>query len=181
MKRLLSIIALLALCAGPALAQNIGGSTVTVNPVEDENGVTYMCFTVTNGSVDFEWISDVIITLPSCMTILDVPPASADPAPGSEPFNSAATVAFEGYGTNIAHWSGADEFGYGFLLGENAGNFCITAELNCACDNLYTISWTLLGDGFGTPPHTLAGSFDFLVLCSTPTESGSWGDIKALY
>lgn len=181
MKRLLSIIALLALCAGPALAQNIGGSTVTVDPVEDENGVTYMCFTVTNASTDFEWISDVIITLPGCMTILDVPPASAEPAVGSQPFNSEATVSFEGYGTNIAHWSGADEFGFGFLTGENAGEFCISVEINCACDNVYPIGWTLLGDTFGDPPHTAGGSIDFLVLCSTPTEDNSWGDIKALY
>jgi len=181
MKRLLSLIALLALCAGPALAQNIGGSTVVVDPVEDQNGVTTMCFTVTNASVDFNWLTDVLITLPSCMTILDTPPASAAPAAGSVAFNDIATVTFEGYGTNIAHWHGADEFGYGFLLGENAGVFCITVQINCACDNLYPVGWTLLGDSFGDPPHTLAGSLDFLVLCSTPTSSGSWGDVKALY
>jgi len=181
MKRLLTILALLALCAGPALAQNIGGSTVTVDPTEDTNGISYLCFTVTNGSTDFEWISDVIITLPACMTILDVPPASAAPAVGAADFNSGATVTFEGYGTNVAHWSGNDEFGYGFLLGENAGVFCITVELNCACDNLYPISWTLLGDTFGDPPHTTAGALDFLVLCSTPAASSSWGDVKSLY
>ncbi len=181
MKRLLSILALLALCAGPALAQDISGSTVTVDPVEDQNGVTYMCFTVTNGSLDFEWLTDVIITLPACMLILDVPPATASPGPGSEPFNSAATVTFEGYGTNIAHWSGADEFGYGFLLGENAGEFCITVEINCACDNIYPMGWTLLGDTFGDPPHTAGGSIDFLVLCSTATTDGTWGNIKSLY
>ena len=44
------------------------------------------------------------------------------------------------------------------LLGENAGEFCITVEMNCACDNLYPISWTLLGDTFGAPPHTAGGA-----------------------
>jgi hypothetical protein len=181
MKKLLSLLAMLALCAGPALAQNISGSTVTVDPIEDHNGVTHMCFTVTNGSVDFEWLTDVIITLPACMTILDTPPASADPAAGSSAFNSGATVDFEGYGTHIAHWSGADSFGYGFLLGENAGVFCLSVQVNCACDNLYPLGWTLLGDTFGAPPHTLAGTVDFVVLCSTPTDESSWGDVKALY
>ncbi|MBM4118267.1 hypothetical protein FJ251_11110 [bacterium] len=181
MKRLLTILALLALAAGPALAQNIGGSTVTVSPSEDNNGTSTLCFTVTNASTDFEWLTDVIITLPACMTILNTPPASAAPAPGSADFNSGATVSFGGYGTNIAHWSGDDEFGYGFLLGENAGVFCVTVSINCACDNSYPIGWTLLGDTFGAPPHTATGSLSFLVLCSTPAASSSWGDVKSLY
>ena len=181
MKRMLTILALLALTAGSALAQDISGSTVTVDPTESENGVVFLCFTVTNSSLDFEWIADITLTLPACMTILDVPPASADPAVGSDPFNPDAPIAFTGYGTNVANWSGTDSFGFGFLTGENAGVFCVSVEVNCACDNVYPIVWDLAGDGFGGAPHVLNGTLDFSVLCSTPTEDSSWGDVKALY
>ncbi len=178
MKRLLTTLAILAAFTIQGLALSIDGSFVTIDPVESENGSATLCFFAFNGSVDAEWITDVIVTLPDCMTIVDPPPASAVPESGT---NFIVDPDFAGYGTNVAQWHGEDDLGYGFLTGGAGGFFCIGVEINCDCDNVYPINWVLIGDGWGDPPHLVAGDLEFTVLCSTPVEDSSLSDIKSLY
>ncbi len=178
MKRLLMTLALLAIFASQGLALNISSSYVLADPFESENGTAVLCFYAFNASVDYEWITDVTITLPTCMVIVDPPAATAEPEDGTSFY---APVAFDGYGSNIAHWHGADDFGYGFLSGQAGGYFCVGVEIDCNCDSVYTIHWDLAGDGWGGAPHDMAGELDFAVLCSTPVEDSSLSDIKSLY
>ncbi len=178
MKRLLMLLALLAIFATQGLALGISGSYMLADPVESEGGTVILCFYAYNGSVDFEFITDVTITLPTCMVIVDPPAATAEPEDGTYFF---ADVTFDGYGSNVAHWRGVDDFGYGFLSNEAGGYFCVNVEINCDCDNVYAIHWDLAGDGWGSTPHDLAGDLDFTVLCSTPVEDSSLSDIKSLY
>lgn len=178
MKKLLATLALIGLLAAPVLARDISGSTVTMTPVETENDVETLCFEVYNASTDFEWLTDVTISLPTCMTILDTPPASATVLNGV-PFN--VIPDFIGYGTSVARWTGYDNYFFGFMPGGCIAQFCITVSINCACDNVYPIQWDLVGDGIGGTPHALNGNLDFTVLCSTPTEESDWSDIKSLY
>lgn len=178
MKRLLATLALMSLLAGPLLAQDIGGSYVTVDPFESENGDVTLCFYAYNNSADFEWVQEVSITLPDCMTVLETPGATATPDAGTE-FN--VIPDFTGYGSNSATWGGTDEYGYGFLYGTSGGTFCVTVHIDCACDNIYQLAWTILGDGYGGVPHTATGTLDFSVLCSTSADETSWGNVKALY
>jgi hypothetical protein len=180
MKKLLMTLGLLAIFTSQGLALDITGSYVIADPFESENGTTVLCFYAFNGSADFEWVTDVIITLPACMVIVDPPAATAEPEDGTD-FNSNALVAFTGYGTSVAHWQGIDDFGYGFLTGMAGGYFCVGVEIDCDCDNVYTIHWDLAGDGWGGAPHDQAGELSFAVLCSTPVEDSSLSDIKSLY
>ncbi len=177
MRKLLTLLALTALLATPALAdRNIDGSYVTVTPVDSENGVVELCFYAFNNSTDIEWITDVTITLPTCMVILDEPPATAT-SDGS--FN--VEPVFTGYGTNVGNWHGVDDFNFGFIFGQSGGTFCFTAQIDCDCEADYQIHWELQGDLFGDPPHFVEGDLPYDVLCGTPTEDSSWGTVKALY
>jgi len=178
MKKLLTTLALVAIFAVPGFALDISGSFVDVAPFEAENGTTELCFYVYNGSEDFEWVADITITLPACMTILDPPPASATPEDGTS-FNVAP--AFDGYGTNVAHWYGTDAYGFGFLYGLSGGYFCVTVEIDCACDNVFPIHWDIAGDGYSGEPHLVNGESPFTVLCSTSTDRSSWSNVKSLY
>ena len=179
MRKLLTLLVLTVLLATPALAdRDISGSYVTVDPVEAETGIVELCFYAWNNSSTFEWITDVTITLPTCMTILADPPATATPEEG---FNFNAEPIFTGYGTNVGNWHGEDDYGYGFLFGLMGGYFCMTVQIDCECDIIYNIHWELQGDGYGDEPHFVEGDLDFTVLCSTPTEDGTWSDVKALY
>jgi hypothetical protein len=178
MRKLIIALALMAMIVSPALAdRSIDGSTVTVTPLEAENGIATLCFEVWNGSADYEYLVDVIITLPDCMTILDDPAPTATPEEG---VNFAEVPVFSGFGTNVATWHGGD-VGFGFMIGLSYATFCVTVDIACDCDVDYTVGWQLIGDGYGGEPHEVTGDLLFGVICSTSAQSTNWSNVKSLY
>ena len=174
MRHLLIVLLVLsvALSAG---ARSIADSYVElVAPAAISPGETYtFTFGVYNASLDTEWITDVLITVPDGWTIVDgsmsYVPIVADPIRPSWDM----TVPTDG---PTAMWLDNDE-GYGELYGDEYTT--VSVDLVVA-DQLYGIPiyWCLKGDIWGDPPHEVCGCIDIQI---TPVEASTWGAIKAMY
>lgn len=174
MKKVLMAFALIVLMAVPAMAVEIDGAYVTVDPTSAENGSVELCFFVQNDSSDAEWIGRFTYTLPTCMVITD---AGYFVDPDGSFY---ATPIFTGVGTNVGNWEGWTASAYGFMGSTDNGYFYSTVSIDCAC-MMYTIGWELEGDQWGSPPHIVNGVLDFEVTCTTPTEESTFSKVKSLF
>jgi len=175
MKRLLIVLAILALATTAMAGRSIDGSVVTlVEPTDPlEPGGTYTFrFYVENWSEDYEYISDIIITFPDGY-VLD--PASIGWEEGPYWSYSSGNWNMSVDGT-VASWLDADG-GYGEL--DDYEDCYVFVDATLPSDGPRdAIDWLLVGDQWGDPPHEVSGSIDLTV---TPVEADSWGAIKALY
>lgn len=174
MKRLVMLVALMALMAGPVMAdRSMTGCTVdliaptTANPGETVTFEFYAC----NHSPDNEWTSNVIFTFPECFEVLG----------GS--YNDGGIGALFNF-VNDPIWTAAfmdGDGGWGEIYQDYCCTFYVEVLITTACEcGPVTIGWTQEGDVFGAEPHTVSGELPF-VLCGTPVQDSSWSCVKSLY
>ncbi len=177
MKKVLALLALIALAATPALAdRSIDGSTVTSDPVSVNAGtVVPVTFYIYNASLDVEWIvseaGTSTITLPSNLTFVSVD-GFLNPSGNDILFSIAGGV------LSMDDPDG----GWGQIYD---GDICevyttvdVPADADCG-PNVF--DWYLFGDIYGDEPHELGGATDFEIVCTTATQSSDWSTLKALY
>ncbi len=174
MKKLVLLIASLAIAAAPAWATLDGSSAVLVGPGSANPGDTVeLCFSVENGSPDGEAIREVRLTLPEDSDIL------------SGYYDDA------GQGWNFDFSIGGDYDNVGFFIdadgnpGEIApgqmGYFYLTVFLHHNMDcGQQELAIKLYGDDTGDAPHWIR-IYDYLDVCGVATEGSTWSSVKGLY
>ena len=173
MRNLLIVVLVLSVAVS-AGARSIEGSYVELlDPASISPGETYtFTFGVYNASLDTEWITDVLITVPDGWTIdessMSYVPIVADPIRPDW-----AMMVPDG---PTAMWLDNDG-GYGELYDDEYTT--VSVDLTVA-GQLYGIPifWCLKGDIWGDPPHEVCGCIDLQI---SPVEEQSWASIKALY
>ncbi len=147
-------------------AKNLNGSSVVLAEDGYEPGVeTTLHLSVTNGSPDDEWIIDVALDFPPGVNVLGA----------SNMTTSNATLGWNGATGDGAEvgWNG-DYIYVGFT-----GQATITIVAEQGLGEL-ALPWTLQGDNYGAPPHSLAGTITLPSLAETiRVESPIAGDIWA--
>ncbi len=174
MKKVLSLLALLALIATPALAdRSMAGSYVVTDPISVTAGTTVpVMIEFYNGSVDVEWMTYGFVQLPSNLTFVSVD-GYDNPCSGS-PFD----ITISGGLLEVTDPDG----GWGNLYDMCSLYVFTTVEVpaDAECGWL-AISWGMQGDIYGDEPHYVEGTTDFEVVCTTGTENSDWSTLKALY
>ena len=175
MKKLLSTLAILALFAVPALAQDMTGSYAQldspsmVNP--GDTGVVFT-FYVYCGSPDYEWIRNLPFTFPACFTVTD---GSWDDSGAS----SVWSFDFAAAG-NVAQFLDNDA-GYGEVYDGDGGYFYVTVDVGTDCDaGPAMVHYLLEGDDYGNDPHFVEADLDFTI-GGTATDDNTWSSVKSLY
>jgi M6 family metalloprotease-like protein len=133
--------------------RNIAGSTLTLNATDYLPGSTVnWTFTVTNGSSDYEWLTDVTISFPAGVTV-----NSATNFVGGDggPLTPDVT---SGNGVTII-WHGEDSNGWGFIEGGEFAMATVNVTIAPSFSGDLSLLWSIGGDGYNNvPPHTLSGS-----------------------
>ncbi len=131
--------------------RSIEGSMVECNTHHFEPGqVVTWNFSITNNSIDDEWIEGAMIDFPDGVNIVSV----TDFIGGSGGPLEWDGVSGDGVEIN---WFGETQNGYGRLRdGETA--YCdIEVEINQGFTGELMMEWRINGDGYGAPPHDLFG------------------------
>ena len=177
MKKLFAIMTILALFAAPALAErSMAGSYVELLAPSSgcPGGVYTFEFYVWNGSVDTEWVSNIILTFPDCFTVQG---GSWIPDPGA---SGGFDFILNGIGTNVAAFDDANG-GWGEIYGTEGGTFYVEVLIGDDCPVGPTmIHWFIQGDIYGGEPHFAEGDLDFTI-GGTPVEPTSFSNVKALF
>jgi len=172
MKKVLALLALIALAAAPALAdRSMAGSTVTTDPMSVNVGTQpALTLYVYNGSVDTEWLASGFITLPSTLTFLSVD--------GYYCPDGAFDITIAGNTLSIAD----PDAGWGNLWDGSTMEIYVTIDVPTDADcGMLAIAWFLQGDIYGSEPHFVEGTTDFEVVCTTAVQSTDWSAVKAMY
>ncbi|MCP4549925.1 MAG: hypothetical protein GY835_26000 [bacterium] len=175
MKKLFLILALVAICATPALADRsmAGGTCVLNSPTTVTPGSTVTFeFDIFNGSADAEWTADVVFTFPACCEVVSGYYDDSMHAGGLCAFT------FEGAGTNVASFLDGDE-GYGEIYGNDHVYFYVEVTVNCT-DGIELIHWFQQGDIYGDEPHFVEGDVEFTV-GTTAADISTFSNVKSLY
>lgn len=173
MKKVLALLALIALAATPALAdRSLAGSTVTTDPVAVNTGTQpAVTIYIYNASVDVEWIASGWVTLPSTLTFLSVDGYL-------NPSGNALDFAIAG---NTLSFSDPDG-GWGQIYDGDTCEVYVTIDVPADADcGVQAITWGLQGDIYGDEPHYVEGATDFEVVCTTAAQATDWSAVKALY
>ncbi len=176
MKKLMLVVSMVALIATPALAREIDGATVTLDPASLPLGPVELEFHVTNDSQDAEWIGYFSFLLPPCMTIVDGTDYYVDPDASFW-----ADPIFTAYNGQHGAWEGWTSSQYGFLGSTDDGYFYVTVDNQCDCGTYQLIHWELQGDLWGSDPHFVEGDIEVFIECETATETSTFTTLKALY
>jgi hypothetical protein len=129
-------------------SRSLDGSTVDVSPSTLTPGTTVdYYFSLTNGSPDDEWVEGATLNFPSGVTVNSCTDfqISSRVLTWDGTTGDGATVTWEGDWWNIVY------------PGETA-----VATISLTIDGVFTgdadISYTLQGDGYGNPPHSVTGT-----------------------
>ncbi len=133
-------------------AKSIEYSALTLNAMNYQSGTTVnWTFTVTNGSTDSEWLSDVIITFPTGVTV-----NSATNFVGGSVGELTPSIT-SGNGVTIT-WHGKTTGGYGYIQGRESASATVNVSIASSFGGDLTLPWTINGDVYGSEPHSLSGS-----------------------
>ncbi|MGI6198896.1 MAG: choice-of-anchor D domain-containing protein, partial [Candidatus Cloacimonadaceae bacterium] len=132
--------------------KSIAGSTFTLDATHYLPGTTVdWTFTVTNGSTDSEWITDVIITFPTGVTVNSVTNFVGGSGGDLTPDLSS------GEGVTVT-WHGETYNGYGMIKGGESASATLNVSIASSFSGYLTLPWTINGDIYGSDPHTLSGT-----------------------
>ncbi len=132
--------------------KSIAGSTFTLDATHYLPGTTVdWTFTVTNGSTDTEWITDMIITFPTGVTVNSVTNFVGGSGGDLTPNLSS------GEGVTIT-WHGETSNGYGLIKGGESASATVNVSIASGFSGYLTLPWTINGDEWQSEPHTLSGS-----------------------
>jgi agmatine/peptidylarginine deiminase len=131
--------------------RNLTGSTIDCSATGFTPGETATwTFTVFNGSTDSEWLTDVYIDFPTGVTV-----NSATNFIGG----SGGAMIWDnstGNGVNV-HWHGVDSSNWGVVHGNESATATVNVNISSSFIGDIALSWTIEGDDYGSPPHTLSG------------------------
>lgn len=139
--------------------RSIDGSTFVSDPQDYPPGGTQVyLLTVTNGSIDYEWISGITLDFPPGCNVI----SSTHFVGGS------GGILVSDYSTGdgaMVTWS--DPNGpWGNIYGGESASATITVAFDASFYANILVPWTLTGDGYGGEPHVLPGKLTLL---------GPWG------
>lgn len=134
--------------------KSIAGSTLTVDVSEFSPGATEnWTFTVSNASTDAEWLTDVIITFPSTVTVNSATNLVGGSGGELTPDNTS------GSGITIT-WHGVNSSNDGLIHGAETAVATVNVTIAPAQTTSISLPWQLNGDVYGSEPHILTGSMD---------------------
>jgi hypothetical protein len=129
--------------------RSIDGSTLTCDLSSYTPGNSYtLTFTVTNGSSDAEWLTDISIAFPAGVIVN----GSTDFEGGSAPL---VTNNETGDGVTVT-WIDP-EGGYGNIHGNESATATVDITVSSGFGGDMTLNWHLVGDQWGSDPHELDG------------------------
>ena len=174
MRKMILVLALVAIAAAPALADRsmVGGTCTVLSPAFlVPETVNVIEFAVLNGSTDTEWTSWVDFTFHDCFEItggwFD---ATGISGPGNFGFS---------WTGQVATFMDADG-GYGEMYGGDTVLFYVEVIPHCECGD-YLVHWFQQGDIWGADPHFVEGDVTVTVCDVTATQDSSWTSLKSLY
>jgi len=131
--------------------RSISGSTLTLDASSYLPGTTVdWTFTVTNASTDTEWLTDVIISFPTGVTV-----NSATNFIGGDGGDLTPDVT-SGNGITIT-WHGVNSSNWGLIQGNgDSATATVNVSIGSAFGGDLSLPWTLNGDIYGADPHTLS-------------------------
>ncbi|NNM32411.1 MAG: hypothetical protein HKO53_05070, partial [Gemmatimonadetes bacterium] len=133
------------------IARNIAGSTLTTTPMSYAAGqAANLVFTVTNGSIDEEWLTLVQLTVPAGVTVN----SSTDLVGGSDgPLVSDGAT---GDGVTLT-WADLDG-NFGNVHGGEQAAASVNLSFDAALTGDLVFDYTIEGDQWGGLPHSVAGT-----------------------
>ncbi len=147
----------------PPGGKSVTGSTVnSVTPsIVPPGTTTDICFSVTHVDNDYEYLDRFDVDLPDGWTVNSV---------ANTPDNNGC-----GDGTtqgvtsgNVVYWQTVGTLPTGCGSWDDVTvSFCVNVTIPDCTGAPWTIPWNIVGDGYGGPPHTLAGSIS--LACGVPT------------
>ena len=136
--------------------RSVVGSLVTCNTHHFEPGeIITWTFSVTNNSLDNEWIEGLMISFPDGVNIT----GATDFVGGSG--GPLEWDGISGDGVNV-NWYGETQNGNGRLRDGETATCDIDVEINPGFTGEMTLEWRLNGDGYGEEPHDLFGEIEML-------------------
>jgi agmatine deiminase len=145
----------------PPIARDVSGSTVELSPSDFNSGTSGTWdLTLTNGSSDDEWLTDLNLQFPTGFQITSV---------GDLIGGSGGPMTFTGTLGDAAflEWHGVDASSWGVLQDGESASTTIHYTVDPGFQGDATLAWSLAGDEYGGSPHTLDGDLD-LVNLGTP-------------
>ena len=134
--------------------RSIENSEVTCNTHHFEPGeIITWTFSVTNNSVDDEWVQGLMIGFPDGVNITGV----TDFVGGSGGPLEWDGVSGDGVDVN---WYGETQNGYGRLRDGETATCDIDIEINPGYTGGMILEWRINGDGYGQEPHDLFGEIE---------------------
>ena len=134
-----------------AVTRSIEGTEVVCSTHHFEPGqVNTWTFSVTNMSVDSEWISGVMISFPDGVDVVSV----TDFYGGTGGPLEWDGVSGDGVDVN---WFGQSTYGYGLLRDGETATCEIEVEINQGFTGNLTMEWRVNGDEYGAAPHDIFG------------------------
>ncbi len=130
--------------------RNIGGSTFTADPDAYQPGQTLQfTLSVTNASPDYDWLDGITLDFPLGANVL----GSTHFVGGSG--GVLATTNATGNGA-LVRWIDANG-GWGNVYGGETVTATVTVVFAPELYGNLGLPWTMSGDGYGSPPHDIAG------------------------
>ena len=144
--------------------ESIAGSTVATADCYEPGTAQILCFTVTNGSTDAEWLNRVRLTFPDYSGLGPwILGCSTQDAVDS----SGATVHMAcSASSNVVVYEDSDnatDGGIGEITSGNTWGFCVDVTIPSGYNGPRYVQWGLRGDGAGAPPHEVFGSTEIQI------------------
>ncbi len=152
--------------------KSIAGSTLISSLSEYIPGESYTAsFTVTNGSRDDEWLTDITLDFPVGFNVT----ASTNFLGAYMPMPTGGAT---GDGALVA-WHGVDGSGWGVIKGSESATATVNFTVDAGTSGNQSIPWTITGDQYGGAPHDLSGSLTMTaagptILVGSPNGAEYW-------
>ncbi|MCF7920563.1 MAG: hypothetical protein K9N06_11685 [Candidatus Cloacimonetes bacterium] len=131
--------------------RDISGSNITVNANSFTPGEeTTWTFTVSNASLDNEWLSDIWIEFPPGVTVIHADDISGGSGGDMLWDGSAGAEA-------LVNWHGLTSNGWGVIYTGDIVSWDVDVLLSFNIANDIVLEWEIGGDGHGVEPHTVNG------------------------
>jgi len=152
--------------------KSVAGSTVTCTESEFLAGETMdLHIAVYNASTDAEWLFEVNIDFPAGVVVNSATALTG----GSEPLSFTGPT---GDGVT-ANWYGTDG-SWGALHGGETATCTVNVTFGGGLTGEQTFGWDIVGDDYGSTPHTLAGTFSLTAAGPSVTvTSPNGGEVLA--
>lgn len=140
---------MLVLLASSLSFASVEGSTATAMPDSYTAGaIQTIEFLVWNGSMDAEWLDEIIITLPEGWVITEIWHRAG-------PNNYGSHLWFmQGQGTNTARWF--NNQGFGVHYSQSDRYYGMKVWVPPTAGNVSMVDVWVRGDGWGMPPHDIS-------------------------